>query len=127
MSDRLFRLIFGLILLVALYFKLKIVVLAAIGLLVFEGLTNRLLLKLLGRISHSEFGPKDMSIRTPDPKFSFGAEQGLRLIMASVIAVGVVYQEMAWFLPWLVGFALVAAGVSGICPVYLLLKYGRLK
>jgi Inner membrane protein YgaP-like, transmembrane domain len=126
-TDRLFRLIFGLTLLVALYFKLKIVVLVLVGLLVFEAATNRWILKILGQFSHGGFGPKDMSIRTPEPKYGFEAEQGLRLLMASVIALGVVYYEMAWFLPWLVGFALVAAGISGICPVFLFLKYCRLK
>ena len=127
MSDRLFRLVYGLTLLVALYFKLANVVLVLVGILVFEAVTNRLFIKSLGRLFRGDFGPKDMHIRTPAAKYKFEAEQGLRLIMASVLIIGIVYSDLAWFLPWLVGFALVAAGLSGICPVFLLLRWARLK
>lgn len=127
MSDRLFRLLFGAVLLVALYFKAENVVFTLVGLLVFEATTNRQALKFFGRIYRNEFGPKDMPIRTPTPKFKLEAEQGLRMIMACVLIVGILLPEATWFFPWIVGIALVGAGLSGICPVVLMLKWARLK
>jgi len=127
MSDRLFRLVFGITLIVATYFKQQNIIVALVGLLIFEAVTNRIILKTLGRLFRGNFGPQDMQIQTPEPKFNFEAEQGLRLMMASALTLGIAYPEQVWFFPWVVGFALISAGLAGICPVYLLLKWARLK
>ena len=31
--------------------------------------------------------------------------------------------DMLWFFPWFMGFAILGAGASGVCPVLLGLKY----
>lgn len=127
MSDRLFRLLFGSALLLALYFEAENVIFGLVVLLIFEAVTNRLLLKIFGRLFGNEFGLKDMTIRTPESKYKFEAEQALRVLISCVLIVGIIFPEIAWFLPWVVGIALAGAGISGICPMFLMLKWARLR
>ncbi|RMG29151.1 MAG: DUF2892 domain-containing protein [Gammaproteobacteria bacterium] len=53
----------------------------------------------------------------------FEAERALRFIVATLIGLPL-WPPAAplWWLPWFVGFALVGAGLSGICPMVLALR-----
>jgi hypothetical protein len=48
----------------------------------------------------------------------FDAERVLRIVIASFLIVSfVIVRDEFWFFPWFGAFALVMAGISGICPL----------
>ena len=60
----------------------------------------------------------------PNARVSFEAERGLRLIVIVLILIPMNSDiEFLWMLPWFVGFALIGAGLSGICPMVLALRW----
>jgi hypothetical protein len=65
---------------------------------------------------------------TKPPKFNFEAFRALRLTLAVVLLASymIVHEyniEILWFFPWFLGFAVLGAGVSGVCPVYLAIRW----
>ena len=128
MSDRTYRLLFGLVLLVALYFQLHQVVYGLIILAVVEGLTNLRVSVVLARLRSSLGGQvpmqENLTVAPSRCRFGFEAERALRLLTASVLTVSfVLWPGQLWFMPWFIGFALFGAGVSGVCPSLSLLKW----
>ncbi len=128
MSDRSYRLLFGLVLLVALYFQHYEVVYALIILAVIEGLTNLRVSVAVTRLRSSLGGQvpmqENLTVAPSRCRFSFEAERALRLLTACVLSLSfVLWPENLWFMPWFIGFALFGAGVSGVCPSLSLLKW----
>jgi hypothetical protein len=128
MSDRSYRLLFGLALLVALYLQLHQVIYGLIILAVIEGLTNlrvsvavtHLRSSLGGRVPMQE----NLTVAPSRYRFSFEAERALRLLTASVLSLSfVLWPGNLWYMPWFIGFALFGAGVSGVCPSLSLLRW----
>jgi len=130
LSNRLYRMIFGVILLLALYFDSLQVVYVLVGLAAFEAITNLRIPLLVSRLRYHNDGNLDegslgiqFHVRT-----SFEAERGFRLSVAAMIAISIfAYPEALWFIPWFMGFAILGAGVSGVCPMFLALKWAGLK
>ena len=91
-------------------------------LLTFEGITNWRIPLLLTRLrSAGESGGNPQCAYTG--ALAFEAERVLRLIIvAMLIATQFVYPQLLWWLPWFIGFALIGAGLSGICPMVLGLR-----
>ncbi|MCR4302321.1 MAG: hypothetical protein NUV51_11975 [Sulfuricaulis sp.] len=126
MTERTFRLIVGLVLLALLYFEIHYAVLALIALMTIEGVTNWRVPVLLSKVR----GMPNMATASCNPgaavpmfRYSFEAERMLRLIIAAMLILSyIVYPETLWFLPWLLAFAVLGAGVSGVCPCVLGLK-----
>lgn len=122
MSERTFRLIMGAWLVLALLFKLPQAILALMALLTFEGITNWRIPLLVSRLranSQLADNPLDASTCT----LAFEAERALRLIIvAMLVATQFVFPQLLWWLPWFIGFALIGAGLSGICPMVLGLR-----
>jgi len=130
MSNRIYRLIFGAILLVCLYFDLQAGVYVLISLSIFEAVTNLRIPGILSRIRYGNSGdPAEGSLGIPfRVRTSFEAERGWRLAVAAMLAVSVfAFPEALWFFPWFMGFAILGAGVSGVCPVFLGLKWAGLR
>lgn len=123
MSERYFRIVVGLWLIAGLFLASVEVIYALSALLLFEGLTNQRLPAIISRVRYG----KDWASTVPplqNSRFTFEAERALRFIV--VIFVVVPHQpgfEILWWLPWFVGFALIGAGLSGICPMVLSLRY----
>ena len=125
MSERVFRLIVGVWLLVALYLGLPGAVYALIALLLFEGTTNLRVPMLVSRL-------RGMPVPSPGGcavanggrhGLSFEAERALRFMLAALLILTyVVYVKLFWVFPWFIGFALIGAGLSGICPIVLALR-----
>lgn len=126
MSERNFRIVLGAWLIMGLFLNSPHVMYALVALLVFEGITN---LRLPRLITSARVGRQASTIDAaahdnPDARTSFEAERGFRLIIALLVLVPVVGStELLWLLPWFVGFALIAAGLSGICPIVLTLRW----
>lgn len=99
------------------------VIYALAGLLLFEGLTN---IRVPGLISRMRSYPTANGAETynPNTRVSFEAERGLRLIVILLVLIPMNSDiEFLWMLPWFVGFALIGAGLSGICPMVLALRW----
>jgi hypothetical protein len=58
----------------------------------------------------------------------FEAERGWRLSVATMLVISLfAFPDVLWFLPWFMGFAILGAGVSGVCPMYLAMRWAGLK
>jgi hypothetical protein len=123
-------LLFGITLLVALYFDLRLVVYGLICLTLFEAITNLRVPRLISRLTNQpECDPDEgclgvaFKVRT-----GFEAERALRLLVALFLLTSLeVFPDPLWFFPWFMGFALLGAGISGVCPMFLALKWAGLK
>lgn len=128
MSDRIYRALLGTLLLVALYFELPGLILGLIVVMLLEGVTNLRLPLVLGRLSGGEagcvadgddFAPARRRLQLP-----FDAERAWRIVVSVFLILSVfVFTETLWFFPWFMGFAILGAGISGVCPVLISLKY----
>ena len=126
MSEKNFRIILGTWLVIGLFVNSPSVIYALVGLLLFEAITNLRVPGLVSRIrSGKQAKTKDEEETfNPNACISFEAERGLRLIVAILILVPMSSaMELLWLLPWFVGFALIGAGLSGICPMVLALRW----
>lgn len=117
MSERHFRIIMGLWIIIGLYLDVDVVIYALIGLLLFEGITN---MRIPLVVTRMRFGKESLSNEKTSTtyKISFEAERALRFIV--VLFIGLPYisgMGFLWWMPWFVGFALIGAGLSGICPM----------
>ncbi|GMQ87110.1 MAG: hypothetical protein BMS9Abin08_0308 [Gammaproteobacteria bacterium] len=130
MSNRLYRMIFGTALLLALYFDVNQAIYALAGLAAFEAITNLRIPLLVSRLRYDNDGDPDegslgIQFRA---RTSFEAERGFRLTVAAMLAISLfVYPDALWFFPWFLSFAILGAGVSGVCPVFLAMKWAGLK
>ncbi|WP_310445978.1 YgaP-like transmembrane domain [Thiobacillus sp.] len=121
MTDRNYRLILGLAILVILYFDLTHAMYGLIGLLFAEGITNWRIPLLVGQFTQQSDAPPMESF---DFKWPLNAERAWRLVVGAMLLLSaVLFNELAWFLPWFMGFAIFGAGVSGMCPVLLGLRF----
>lgn len=127
MSERLYRLLLGVILITLLFFNWSVMLYAYIGLLLFEGATNWRIPLLVWRIRYGN------DARTPKQDacvkgISFDIERALRLIIAALLVASLaVYPDVLWFVPWFLGFALSMAGITGVCPMAIALKKAGLR
>ena len=130
MSNRLYRMFFGATLLLALYFDVYQAVYALIGLAVFEAITNLRIPLLVSRLRYKNDGDPDegsLGIQFP-VRILFEAERGWRLSVAAMLTIGLfAFPDALWFFPWFMGFAILGAGVSGVCPMFLAMKWAGLK
>lgn len=131
MTERTFRIFFGAGLLLALYFDLRPLVLGLIALLALQGITNRRITHFISRLRYSDSMVAEtpcIAAATITARINFEAERALHLIVAGMlIFTYVIYNQQLWFFPWFIGFALLGAGLSGICPMILALKAFGLK
>lgn len=115
MAERHFRIVLGLWLLISLYVESSESIAVLLVLLSFEAITNWRVPLLLGRSADEA--------QAIAPKYAFEAERLLRIILIVLIGIPV-FSQLAWlwWLPWLIGFALLGAGLHGVCPMVLLLR-----
>lgn len=122
MTERSFRLVIGVWLVLAQLFALPAAGYALVGVLLFEGVTNLrvpLLMARLGRRPSPAVISSDVECLIP-----FEAERALRLLVASLLAISFfVLPDLLWWLPWFIGFAMIGAGLSGLCPMVHALRW----
>jgi hypothetical protein len=126
MSDRAYRLIFGALLLISLSFDFNYVIYVLIGLSLLEGVTNRRVPYLVSQFSARHVHTSNNHLTSIDMSrgFSFEAERVWRLVVAVVLFItSVLFYEQLWFFPWFMAFAILGAGVSGICPMLMAIKW----
>lgn len=123
MSDRNYRLLFGLSILVVLYFDLTYAMYGLIGLILAEGITNWRIPLLVSRFTQQP-GANALPMESFDFKWPLHGERAWRLAVGFMLLLtAVLFNEIAWFLPWFMGFSILGAGVSGVCPALLGLRF----
>ena len=130
MSNRIYRLIFGITLLFALYFDQHAVIYGLVALALTEAVTNLRIPLLVSRVRNGDDGDcNEGSLGIPfKARFGFEAERAWRLAVSIMLIVSLfAYPQVLWFFPWFMGFAILGAGISGVCPVFLALKWAGLK
>lgn len=126
MSNRIYRFLFGLILLVALYFEADYLVYALIITGLLEGITNWRIPILASRLRYHNDGDANEGALGINFKqrIPFEAERAWRVLVVSMLGITYfVFPDTLWFFPWFMGFAILGAGVSGVCPFYLGMKW----
>jgi hypothetical protein len=109
--DRFYRLLFGATLLTALYFDFAWLALALVVLCLVEGVGNLRLSLLTSRLLGGRHPPGGGFL-------AFDAERLWRLVVGAMLGVSYYFlADPLWFLPWFMGFAILGAGASGVCPV----------
>ena len=120
MNDRIYRLVLGLSLLICLYFDLRQALIVIIGLELFEGLTNfrlPLLASRMGIAPAAHHAP-------PGGRVPFDAERAWRIMVALCLVVSfLIFPEQLWWFAWFMGFAIFGAGLSGVCPMLIILQF----
>lgn len=92
MSERIFRIILGAILLMALYFDLRPVIYGFIIVIVFEGITNWRVPLLVSRLQGAPSGVNSDCALSPGDRarINFEAERALRLAVAAFLIISYV-------------------------------------
>lgn len=127
MSERMFLFVMGAFILVALYFEVNIMIYLLCLWLLFEGATGI----MLTRLSHkwlSIADPVGLTMFRTQQRFNFEALRATRIIIATFLGVSFFLLneygiEILWFFPWFMGFAILGAGASGVCPIVLVSKW----
>jgi len=127
-TDRNYRFLFAIALLGALYLDSQAALRVLIGLLFFEGVTNWRLSLLTTRIRYRGRAPPcrtcDLAVHAVGPPLPFEAERAWRLLMGTTLLIACeVFPAALWFFPWFMGFAILGAGVSGVCPILIGLQW----
>ena len=134
MTERTFRLLFGTALLVGLYFSLDFLVAGLAVLSLSQGITGWRISRIVTHLRRGRAASLDLSTHSGSTETAIGAaftleaEQALSLIVTAMIALGgIFFTNRLWFLPWFMGFGLLGAGLSGVCPMVLGLRWAGLK
>jgi archaellum biogenesis protein FlaJ (TadC family) len=124
MTERSFRLVIGIWLVVALLIAQPIASYVLIGVLLFEGITNWRVPMLMARFAGDRGAVAAPVSEQSASSIPFEAERALRLIIVAFLGMSMfLVPELLWWLPWFIAFALVGAGMSGICPMVLALRW----
>jgi len=124
MSERFFRIILGSTLLLLLFLGSRELVLAYIGLLLFEGITNWRIPILASKVRYgADYAQAVNACGGSTATLNFEAERALRLIVAALLFISyIILGETAWFFPWFIGVMLLIAGLTNICPMVITLR-----
>ena len=126
MTDRTYRTMLGLALLVVLYFDYKLALYGLIGLVYFEGLTNIRVPMVVGFIRRTvlkqDYVYADNAL-LENSKFKIESEQLWRVAVGLFLTIGYFLVDALWFFPWFMGFAIFGAGLSGVCPILMAIRW----
>lgn len=127
MSERFYLFLVGLYILCALYMEIDMMIYGLSVLLVFEGLTNLRLTTSLQTLRKITYETGLVAFNTK-LRFDFDGLRAWRMLVAVVLTSSYVslHQfnvEVLWFFPWFMGFAIMGAGVSSMCPMLMALRW----
>lgn len=127
MSERLYMLAVGFLLLVGLYADWSSVIYAIITVLIIEGISNYRVYRLFEiylKLDSVSSNYAYVTASTNDtPVFSMEAERVWYLIVGLLLLLSYLLYDILWFLPWFMGFTIFGSGLSGVCPLLLSLRW----
>jgi hypothetical protein len=126
-----YLLLVGVYILTALYLENNYLIYGLAVFLVFEGISGFRLTNLIQNARHVSLsiGLVDFNSK---PRFAIDGLSAWRVFVAiTLVSVYALLHEygfdVLWFFPWFMGFAILGAGASGICPVLLGLRWAGFK
>ena len=127
MSERLFLFITGAYILVGLYFEINMMIYLLSLLLLLEGVTGFRLTTISQQLMRKTM-PSGLTTFQTQQRFSFDAFRAWRILVAIMLGGSVLLLheqniEVVWFIPWFMGFAIMGAGASGVCPMILFIRW----
>lgn len=131
MTDRTYRTILGAVLLVCLYFDLDGLIYGIILMLLAEGLGNqrvpKLVCSVLNCATKGDYGYASEAVLLHESRFNMESEQVWRILVSFFLIISYSIVDALWFYPWFMGFAIFGAGLSGVCPVLLAIRWAGFK
>lgn len=127
MSERLYLFFIGIYILIGLYFGIDIMIYLLSLWLVFEAVTDIRLTTLSQKLSHKTV-PEGLTSFQTTLRFDFESLRAWRITVAIMLGGSFLLLkeqglEIVWFFPWFMGFAIMGAGASGVCPVLIFLRW----
>lgn len=127
MSDRNYLFFIGLYILFSVYFDVDIMVYALCTLLLVEGITGWSLPLYLQKIRKVTLESGLVIFQTKN-RISFDGLRAWRfavvfVLLSSYILLKQYNVEVLWFVPWFMGFAIMGAGLSSVCPMVLFIRW----
>jgi hypothetical protein len=127
MNERAYLFLTGVIILLALYVESNVMIYSISALLLFEAVTDIRLTIFLQRMQHITLDSGLVLLRTRQ-RFNLDALRVLRFMVSSVLLISYAALheygiDVIWFFPWFMGFAIMGAGASGVCPLLLALRW----
>lgn len=127
MSERVFLFVVGVFILTALYFEIDMMIYILCLWLLFEAITNIRLTTLSQKLMRKVV-PAGLTVFHTQNRFDFEAIRAWSITTPALLGgahvlINEYHIEVLWFFPWFMGFAIMGAGVSGICPMILLIRW----
>jgi len=127
MSERLFLFALGAFILISLYIEIDMMIYILCLWLLFEAIMDIRLTTLSQKLM-SRTVPAGLTVFQTQTRFHFEALRALRIVISvslagAFILINKYNIDVLWFVPWFLGFAILGAGVSGICPAMLLIRW----
>ena len=127
MSERLFLFALGAFILISLYIEIDMMIYILCLWLLFEAIMDIRLTTLSQKLM-SRTIPVGLTVFQTQVRFDFEALRALRIVISvslagAFILINEYHIDVLWFVPWFLGFAILGAGVSGICPAMLLIRW----
>jgi hypothetical protein len=123
MTERWYRLIQGVYLIIALYLEHDPMVYGFMVLLSIEAVTNFRLPIVLSRFRFATL-LADSDSQPANCTFNIDSERLLRLVVVLFLLMSYVFfSEPIWFFPWFIAAMLFLAGITNICPMVMMFQY----
>ncbi len=127
MSERVFLFLVGTYILMGLYFDIDMMIYVLSLWLVFEGVSGVTLTRLSQKLLPIA-EPVGLTVFRTQQRFDFEALRATRIVIAAFLGgtfllLNEYNVDFLWFFPWFMGFAILGAGVSGVCPILLITKW----
>lgn len=127
MNERSYLFLVGAYILAALYFDIKYMIYGLVVFLLFEGITGIRLTTLLQKSRKIKLD-HGLAVLSSKKRFNAEALSAWRVLVALVLAstYALMHEygiDLLWFFPWFMGFSIMGAGASGVCPMLLSLRW----
>lgn len=123
MTERWYRLVQGIYLIVALYIENDAMMYGFMILLTLEALTNLRLPVVLMHFTGA-LDTQEEEAENECYTFSIDSERLLRIFVVIFLLLSyVLFPEPVWFFPWFVGAMLLLAGITNICPMVMMFQF----
>ena len=127
MSERVFLFLVGVYILVALYLGMDSMIYLLSLWLLFEAITDIRLTTLSQKLMKKKVHA-GLIVFNSHQRFDFDAIRAWRITVAVLLGGSLLLLkehnvEFVWFFPWFMGFAIMGAGASSVCPVLLFIRW----
>ncbi len=121
LSERLYLFLVGACILLALYLTNNFLIYGLSLFLLMEGISGVRLTRLIQKARRVSLDP-DMVVSDSQTRFGIDGLSAWRVFVGIILLLSYLLiheygYEMLWFIPWFMGFAIMGAGATRVCPV----------